>query len=653
MRAAARLDDDPGAAAREAEQLLQEDPGNTAAALLLGTARRACGDPATAQQTFAALAAAHPQSATIQLEYGRALASQGHSAAALEAFEVAVRLEPELADAWRELSVLYAAQGNELACDAAFARYVRLATPEQHLAAAATAISQGRADGAEAMLRQQLSASPDDIFALRQLADLMNEREEYGEAEALLARSLRLAEGFSDARFTLARVLHSQQKASDMLPLLERLLRFDPRNVQYRTLLSAAFNLLGQNSKSLQTLEDLLKDFPGNERLWVYYGHALRAAGSLPQAIAAYRKAIELVPQFGEAWHALAELKTVRLGTADIAAMRLQLQREDLAADTRLQFDFALGKALEDAGDYAASFAHYASGNAIRRTRIRYEPTIATQFVERSERLYTREFFGARTGWGTPAADPIFIVGMPRSGSTLVEQILASHSQVEGTRELPYILAGARELGMLATRDGPARYPQSVAALSREQLAQLGERYLRQTRVHRCSDRARFIDKMPTNFLHVGLIHLMLPAARIIDVRRAALACCFSNFKQHFQKGMWFSYSLEDLGAYYRDYVRLMRHFDARLPGRLYRVHYEKLVTDPEQEVRRLLEYCALPFESQCLRFYDNPRPVQTVSSEQVRQPLYTSALEQWRHYEPFLGPLKAVLGELAAAGGA
>jgi tetratricopeptide (TPR) repeat protein len=648
MRAAARLDNDPAAAAREATELLHQDPGNTAAALLLGSARRACGDPGAAEETFAALAAAHPGSAVIQLEHGRTLAAQARHAAALAALERAVQLEPDLADAWQELSALHALQGRESACDLAFARYAQLARPEQHITDATVALANGRLDTAEALLRQRLKEVPQDVFAMRLLADVMAEREEYTAAERWLGESLRLASGYSEARFTLARVLHSQQKAQDMLPLLERLLRFDPGNLQYRTLQSAAFNLLGQNSQSLQILERLLEDFPGNERVWMYYGHALRAAGRLPQAIAAYRKAIELAPQFGEAWHGLAELKTVRFDAADIAAMQSQAQREDLPADTRVQFEFALGKAYEDSGEFAPSFEHYARGNALRRAAARYEADIATNFVQRNETLYTREFLAARTGWGNPAPDPIFIVGLPRSGSTLVEQILASHSQVEGTRELPYILAGARELGMLATRDGPPRYPQSVASLTRKQISQLGERYLLQAGAHRLTRRAHFIDKMPTNFLHVGLIHLMLPRARIIDARRAGLACCFSNFKQHFQKGMWFSYSLEDIGRYYRDYVRLMRHFDEVLPGRVHQVRYEDLVADLEGEVRRLLEYCDLPFEDQCLRFYENPRLVQTVSSEQVRRPLYKDALEQWRNYEPWLGPLKEVLGELA-----
>jgi hypothetical protein len=272
--------------------------------------------------------------------------------------------------------------------------------------------------------------------------------------------------------------------------------------------------------------------------------------------------------------------------------------------------------------------------------------------VQRTQALYTREFFAARTGWGCQSQEPIFILGLPRAGSTLLEQILASHSHVEGTRELTDVLQFALELGDREDEPGkPPSYPQSVARLTRTELTALGERYLAQTRAHRLLGRPHFIDKMGSNFLHVGLIHLMLPNARIIDARRSPLGCCFANFKQHFQRGLWFSYSLEDLGRYYREYVSLMAHFDAVLPGRIYRVRYEGLVGDLEGEVRRLLDYLGLPFEEQCLRFHETRRTVATVSSEQVRQPLYTEGIAQWRNFEPWLGPLKEALGDLAGTG--
>jgi len=354
-----------------------------------------------------------------------------------------------------------------------------------------------------------------------------------------------------------------------------------------------------------------------------------------------------LRPGFGEAWFSLANLKTVRFTADDIAAMRAQLRRADIPDADRLQFEFALGKALEDAGEYAGSFEHYARGNALRRAAVVYDIGSTTRLVQRTEALYTPQFLRSRAGSGSPSPDPIFILGMPRAGSTLVEQILASHSQVEGTRELPDVPGFALELGVLEAHGKPATYPKAVEQLTHAQLLALGERYLAQTRPHRIQGKPHFIDKMPSNFLHVGLIHLILPNARIIDARRSPLGCCFANFKQHFQSGVWFSYSLEDLGRYYRDYVRVMAHFDAVLPGRVHRVYYEDLVADFESEVRRLLKHCGLSFEERCLRFHETKRSIQTASSEQVRRPLYGDGVEQWRHYEPWLGPLKEALGDV------
>jgi len=650
MRVAALLDSDPPAAAREAAEILKAHPGHPAATLLLGTAQRSCGDPQAAAAVFAHLAAAQPDSALIQLELGRTLAAQGREADALTALTRAVELEPDLAEAWRELSATYAARGDTAACDIAYARFNRLALPSQHLAEAGVALANNRLGAAESLLRRQLTHSPQDVAAMRMLAQIAAEREDYAQAERLLQECLKLAPGYSQARFDLARILHSQQKAAPILPLLERLLALEPDSLRYRTLQAAAYNLLGQNERSTQILSGLLAEFPGNELVWLYYGHALRTAGHLDQAIQAYRKSTDLKPGCGEAWFSLANLKTFRFSAGELAAMQAQVARENLQDNDRLQFEFALGKALEDVGEFAASFAHYARGNALRRAAVVYDPDSITRLVQRTQTLYTQEFFAARAGFGSSAPDPIFIVGLPRSGSTLIEQILASHTQVEGTRELPDVLGFALELGALERAGVPPAYPQSVARLTQAQLTSLGERYLAQTRPHRLLGRPRFIDKMPNNFFHLGLIHLMLPNARIIDARRSPLACCFSNFKQHFQTGLWFSYSLEDIGRYYRDYVRLVAHFDAVLPGRIHRVGYEDLVADLEGEVRRLLEYCGLPFEEQCLRFHETRRVVQTASSEQVRRPLYAEGIDQWRNFEPWLGPLKDVLGELASA---
>ena len=649
LQVASLLESDPPAAARQAEQILAAHPHHVAAALLLGSARRSSGDLQAAAAVFARLAEAQPGSAPVQLELGRTFAAQGRDAAALEALTRALDLQPDLAEAWRELAAVHAARGEAAACDVAYARFTRLVPPEQHLLEAGVAIANDRLATAETLLRRRLTHSPQDAAAMRLLAHLAAERDEFAEAERLLGRCLEIAPGYSQARFDLARILNNQQKPAPMLPLLERLLALEPDNLRYRTLQAAAYNLLGENERAAQILTALTREFPTDELVWLYYGHTMRTAGRLDEAIRAYRRSTELKPGFGEAWFSLANLKIFRFSAGDVAAMQAQVAREDLKDAERLQFEFGLGKALEDEGDFGASFAHYASGNALRRAMVLYDPDATTRLAQRTQALYTREFFAARAGFGCPAPDPIFIVGLPRAGSTLIEQILASHSQVEGTRELPDILGFVLELGGLERTGGVPTYPQSVARLTQAQVLALGERYLAQTRPHRLLGRPYFIDKMPNNFLHLGLIHLMLPNARIIDARRAPLACCFSNFKQHFQTGLWFSYSLDDLAHYYRDYLSITTHFDAVLPGRIHRVQYEALVADLEGEVRRLLEYCGLPFEEQCLRFHETQRVVQTASSEQVRQPLYAEAVDQWRNFEPWLGPLKEALGELVS----
>ncbi|MDP9198224.1 MAG: sulfotransferase, partial [Pseudomonadota bacterium] len=368
------------------------------------------------------------------------------------------------------------------------------------------------------------------------------------------------------------------------------------------------------------------------------------------ECVAAYRNSLERDPDFGEAYWSLANLKTFRFTATDLAAMRANLDDPTVDEINRIHLHFALGKAHEDAGEYTQSFEHYAQGNALYRTRNAYDADQNTARVRHLKSVFTSEFFAARAGSGNPTGNPIFIVGMPRSGSTLLEQILSSHSAIEGTTELPELITMARELRAMADSEDIGVYADVLAAMPGESLRDLGERYLERTRVHRKTDRPHFIDKMPNNFLHVAMIRLALPNAKIIDARRHPMACCFSNFKQHYARGQRFSYDLTDVGRFYADYVNLMAHFDAVLPGHIHRVFYERLVEDTETEVRRLFEYLGLPFEAECLRFFENERPVRTASSEQVRQPIYRGGMEQWRHYDGWLGELKSALGPVLDA---
>ncbi len=515
---------------------------------------------------------------------------------------------------------------------------------------AAIAMNRNDIPQAEQLLKAHLHEAPTDVPAIRMLAEVAMRIGRDDDARKLLERALELAPGFMPARYQLAVLMHRQNEPSGALAEVERLLAADPRNPGYRNLAAVILSRVGEYERSSRIYAGLLKEHPANTKVWLSYGHVLKTEGRQDESIDAYRRSITLDPAFGEAYWSLANLKTFRFTEADLAAMRSGLENPAVDDVNRVHLHFALGKAHEDAGEYAASFEHYAKGNALHREHNRYDANVNTRRVEQLKTVFTRELFAARAGSGCQAGNPIFIVGMPRAGSTLLEQILSSHSAIEGTTELPEIITLARELRAQSDSDDIGTYAEVLATMSPQALREVGERYMERTRVHRKTDRPYFIDKMPNNFLHVAIIQLALPNAKIIDARRHPVACGFSNFKQHYARGQRFSYDLTDLGRYYRDYVLLMSHFDAVLPGRVHRVLYEQIIEDTEGEVRRLLDYCGLPFEPECLRFFENERPVRTASSEQVRQPIYRDGMEQWRHYECWLGPLKAALGPVLDA---
>jgi tetratricopeptide (TPR) repeat protein len=647
MRASLLLDSDPAAAARRASDIVANFPGNEEASLLLATACRRLGDPATATRVLESLSAAHPVSPVMQLELGRSYAAGGRGAEALAAFQRAVGLDATLADGWRELAAQYFLAGNTLDGDAAYLKYSRLAPDPPGLADAYVALTDNRLDAAEAVAAQHLRQAPRDVVALRMLADIASRRGDSQAAERHLTACLEFAPGYAAARYDLARLLYEQQRVAEALPMIERLLAVDPGNASYLTLKAQAIRLVGRLEESIAIMERVVADCPDDAQRWLVYGNLLREIGEPGRSIEAYRRSLVAHPGFGDGYWALANLKTFRFSDADIATMQRQLALLPAFGSDRKHLEFALGKALEDAGQFAASFEHYANGNALQRATVDYDPAATSAFVQRSRALYTERFFADRRDWGSENSDPIFIVGLPRSGSTLLEQILASHSQVEGTRELPDLPAMVMDLFKRPNSGADSEYPASMADLGKTDTDQMAVRYLAQTQAHRRLGLPRFVDKMLANFSHIGLIQLMFPRAAIIDSRRHPLGCSFSCYKQLFPRGMNFSYDLGELGLCYRDYAELMEHMDAVLPGRVHRVHYEQLVADPEYQVRRLLEYCRLPFEADCLRFYENPRVVQTVSSEQVRRPIYADAVDQWRSYEPWLGALKDALGEL------
>lgn len=603
-------------------------------------------EPALAAEQAAEILKVHADQPDALALSGLALGRLGRGEESIAALRRAVHFKPQLAEAWRALGDHYTALEMRAAADEAFAQHLRYSIHDPKLMTAALALVENRIPDAEAQLREHLKRHPTDVLAIRMLAEVAARIGRTHDAETLLRRCVELAPGFRMARQNYAMILHRQNKWTEALQEVDHLLVDEPSNPGLRNLKAAVLGRIGEYEPSITLYRAVLNDYPRQPKVWMSLGHALKTANHNAEAIEAYRRCIELAPRFGEVWWSLANLKTFRFTPADIATMRAQLEGE-LDNDDRFHFDFTLGKALEDAGDHAASFDHYARGNALRRKLVRHDAEENSGHVLRSKKLFTREFFAERTGWGSPAPDPIFIVGLPRSGSTLVEQILASHSQVEGTQELPDVTMIARMIANRTSRADGKAYPRALEKYSAGELQALGERYLQNTRIQRKTARPFFIDKMPNNFAHAGLIHLMLPNAKIIDTRRHPLGCCFSCFKQHFARGQTFTYDLGELGRYYRDYVELMAHYDEALPGRVHRVFYEAMVDDTEGEVRRLLEYCGLPFEPGVLKFHENQRAVRTASSEQVRQPIFREGLDQWRHFEPWLDPLKQSLGDV------
>lgn len=647
MRASMLLDSDPAAAARHASDIVANSPGHEEANLLLAAACRRLGDPATATSVLESLCKAHPASPVMRFELGRSYAAGGRSADALEAFQRAVTLDAAFTDGWRELAAQQFLAGNTLEGDVAYLAFSRLAPHPPELADAGVAVAENRLDAAETILRQHLKQAPRDVVALRMLADIANQRGDQLGAEKGLAECLEYAPGHAGARYDMARLLYLQDRIDEALPLIERLLAADPRNPKYISLQALSMRLVGRGAEAVALMAPVVAEHPEDAQSWLVYGNLLREMGEQARSIEAYRQSIVVQPAFGEGYWALANLKTFRFSDADISSMQEQLARSSPFGSGRKHLEFALGKAFEDAARFAESFEHYARGNQQQRYRLEYDAAATSAYVQSSKELYTTSFFADRSGWGSRRHDPIFIVGLPRSGSTLLEQILASHSQVEGTRELSDVPAMVTEF-YVRSGTSDAEYAASLASLGAAEMELMAERYLGRTQAHRPLRLPRFVDKMLGNFSHVGLIHLMFPRAAIIETRRHPLACSFSCYKQLFARGMNFSYDLGEVGRYYRDYVELMNHMEAVLPGRVHRVHYEQLIANPGGEVLRLLDYCRLQFEPDCLRFYDNPRAVRTISSEQVRRPIYADAVDQWRHYEPWLKPLKDALGGLA-----
>jgi tetratricopeptide (TPR) repeat protein len=604
------------------------------------------GRPEDALRTLARLEQHHPRFSRLYEERGRCFVDLKQAPEAIEAFLAAVNLNHAMPGCWKMLEGLYRLTAQADAMAAAAAQVATLRTIPSEVVTATALFIDGDLDAAEALVRAYLLKHGNQVEAMRLLARIGIARKVYDDAELLLAAVLHLAPEYRAARREYAEVLIELHKYPEARRQLDQLLREEPENRLYYQGLYATTSVgLGEHERAVALYRELLRETPGDADVHLSIAHALKTLGRREEAIESYRRAAACRPNFGDAYWSLANLKTYRFTDEELRRLRAAQAAEGVGAIDRFHLCFALGKALEDRGEFAESFHYYALGNALKRAESNYRPEIIENNTRQQIEVCTAEFFASRRGWGAQDPDPLFIVGLPRSGSTLIEQILASHSQVEGTQELPNV---QQIVSVIRGREpdlNDSRYPRILADMTAEDFRRLGEKYLADTRVYRTT-RPIFIDKMPNNFRHLGLIHLMLPNARIIDARREPMACCFGNLKQLFAKGQEFTYSIEDIARYYRTYLELMRHWDRVLPGRVLRVFHEQVVDDLEGNVRRILDFCGLEFEPACLEYHKTARSVRTASSEQVRLPLYREGLDQWRNFEPWLEPLKAALGD-------
>jgi tetratricopeptide (TPR) repeat protein len=640
-----------------AELLAAELPQNRDALYLIAANQRCLNRIPEALATLQSLEQQHPRFSLLYQERGHCYMTLRDAPRAIDAFRRAVDINPALAASWSMLERLYRMTGDIKSAATAAEQVSNLKHLPPEVVRAGSRFSDGDLSAAENILREYLLHAGNHVEAVRLLGRIEQQRGVLDDAELRLEAALKLAPNYRAARLDYVRVLIDRQKYPQAREEIDTLLRLDPGNREYLTLYAAACVGLGKHAPAIALYRQLLAASPGSSELHVSLGHSLKTVGRQKEATESYQAAAAARPSFGDAYWSLANLKTYRFSREEIVHMRAEEAVPAAHPVDRYHLCFALGKALEDRNEYAESWHFYERGNALKRAESRYHPDITETNTRKQIEVCTAHFFGAHAGVGVPDPDPIFIVGLPRSGSTLIEQILASHSQVEGTQELADIQRIVLEIrgrqsdlasDLASDLDAPC-YPGVLTDLAPEDLRRLGERYMTDTRAYRPAspnDKPFFIDKMPNNFLHIGLIHLMLPNAKIIDVRREPMACCFSNLKQLFASGQEFTYSVEDIARYYRIYLDLMRHWDAVLPKRVLRVWYEDVVEDLEGNVHRILEFCGLEFEPACVEFYKTERSVRTASSEQVRQPIFREGLFQWRNYEPWLGPLRDGLGD-------
>jgi tetratricopeptide (TPR) repeat protein len=634
-----------GMAREQAEAILQHYPDEVNSMLVVAVALRDQGDNEKALKRLHALLKRAPDFALAQQELGFAFAEAGKLTEAITVLKRAVAIEPKLPASWKLMGELFLVNEDEKSSAEAINQSLLASSVEPDVIRTAELFKAGKIAQAERLVRRFLMQNPTNVNAIRLLADIGIKIGMLEDAEKLLVRCLELAPEFHVARLNYAHVLNKKEKLAPALAQVDHLLKAQPKKEYAYLLLRASILVkIGNFEQARQCYEYLLSNFEPRAGIALSYAHTLKTIGQQQEAIDAYRQTIELKPSFGDAYWSLANLKTFRFEDSDLDAMRAEIVKPDCTREDHFHLCFALGKALEDRKQFDESFEYYLRGNDIKEKLEQYDADFTADNARRIQAVCTRDFLSASSASGCQAPDPIFIVGLPRAGSTLLEQILASHSLVDGTKELVDIINIVRRLGSRKMKTDVSLYPELLTDLSAAQLAELGQEYIDRTRIQR-ADAPFFIDKMPNNFFHIGFINLILPNAKIIDARRHPMAACFSCFTQLFAKGQHFTYGLSNIGHYYRTYVDIMDHWDRVLPGKVLRVQYEEMVSDTENQVRGMLDHCGLEFEESCLQFHKTERAVRTASSEQVRQPIYSGALEHWRNFEPHLGELKEALG--------
>jgi tetratricopeptide (TPR) repeat protein len=622
------------------EVLLADNPEDVEALYLQAVAYRYAKAHDQALKTLERLKLLSPSQGRAHQEEGHVNRDLGRGQQALQAYSRAIALNPALESSFRESIVLLKAMRLERQALSLQIQLDVLVGLPQPLKSAMDLIAQNKLLKAEALCRNFLQQQPEHVQGMRLLADIGVRLGILDDAEFLLESAVSFAPDNLPVQMEYVQVLRKRQKFQAALAQAQLLLSRYPNNPQVKSLCAIEHMQTGDFDAAMSLLDEVLEQVPGDARTLVTYGHALKTKGRADEAIQVYRQAIASQAEHGESYYSLANLKVYRFDDAEVTNMQALETNGNLGFMDRVYLNFALAKAYEDRRGYETAFSYYAQGNALKKAQSRYDAARMHEEFSAVKSICDRQFFADRNGYGADVADPIFILGLPRSGSTLLEQILSSHSQVDGTLELPNILSLSQRLRRRADGGG---YPAVLRELNATECAEFGDAFIEDTRIHRAGARY-FIDKMPNNFRHIGLIKLILPNAKIIDARREPMACCFSGFKQLFAEGQEFTYDLEDVGRYYSDYVDLMSHWDKALPDFVLRVQHEDVVENLETQVRRILSFCGLPFEDACLRYFETERNIRTPSSEQVRQPIFTDGLEQWRHFEPWLAPLKSSL---------